>query len=223
MANSTRAELRADLRTELKKDPNAKIWSDDSLNNYLNKAYAKVQKDGNYQWRENQGNTTFSTVVWTQEYTLPIDLWKIQLLRYNGTVLLPTNKVSLKRQQANFVSGTPSQYYIFSANVWFDVLPSSVWTIDFDYIKRLTKLTTDTQESEFNDDFDVAIIKYAAFLAWSTIDGKQQTSWAKLQEYNLELDTLYSTYIFDNVEDLTYWLQRRRNLTNDQVLDRLNH
>jgi hypothetical protein len=45
MANSTRAELRSDVKTELKKDPNGRIWSDAELNNYINKAYAKVQKD----------------------------------------------------------------------------------------------------------------------------------------------------------------------------------
>jgi len=60
---TTRSQLRADVRTELKKDPNGKIWSNPELNNYINKAYLKVQKDGNFQWRENQANTTFSTVA----------------------------------------------------------------------------------------------------------------------------------------------------------------
>ena len=36
----------------------------------------------------------------------------------------------------------------------------------------------------FNDDFDTAIVKYASFLAWSSIDGKQQTAGSELDEYN---------------------------------------
>ena len=60
---STRAEQRADLRTELKKDPNGKIWNDVALNWYLKVANLKLQKDGNFQWRENQANTTFNTVT----------------------------------------------------------------------------------------------------------------------------------------------------------------
>ena len=219
---SNRADLRADLRTELKKDPNWKIWNDSALNWYLNKAYLKVQKDGNFQWRENQANTTFSTTVWTQEYTLPTDLGKIELVRYETDVLRKSTKVQLKRDQNNFVSWRPSKYYIFGANIGFDVLPDAVWTVDFDYVKRLSFPTDDTTTIDFNEDFDVAIIKYAAFLAWSSIDGKQSTASAELQEYQLELDTLYSSYIFDDVNDLTIRLQRRDRwfITRSNVLDR---
>lgn len=221
MANSTRAELRADVRLELKKDPNGRIWSDAELNNYINKAYLKVQKDWNFQWRENQGNNTQSTVVWTQQYTLPTDFGKIQLVRFNWTNLIPTTKVTLKRQYSSFVSWTPSQYYLFGNYIWLDVLPSSVWTLDIDYQKRLTAFTADADVCAFNDDFDLAIVKYAAYLAWSSIDGKQNTAAAQLWEYQLEIDTLYSTYIFDNVEDLVYGLQRgNRYMTQPNVLDR---
>jgi len=221
MANSTRADLRADVRTELKKDPNGKIWDDATINKYINKAYLKVQKDGNFQWRENQGNTTFPTESWVQEYVLPTDLGKVQLVRFNWTVLITTTKVLLKRQLSTFVSWTPSKYYLFWANIWFDVLPNVVWTIDLDYQKRLAKFITDTQESAFNDDFDTAIVKYAAFLAWSSIDGKQQTAGVELDEYKLEIDTLVSTYIFDDINDLHFGLQRgNRFVTQANVLDR---
>jgi len=67
----------------------------------------------------------------------------------------------------------------------------------------------------------MAIVKYAAFLAWSAIDGKQQTAQAQLNEYQLELDTLFSTYIFDDINDLTFNLQRvGQGITQPAVLDR---
>lgn len=218
---TARSTLRADVRTELKKDPNGKIWSDNELNNYINKAYLKVQKDWNFQWRENQANTTFVTVAWTQEYVLPTDLGKILLVRYQGDNLYKTDKISLKRQYSTFVSWKPSQYYTYWANIWFDVLPDAVWTVDFDYLKRLASFTADTDESAFNSDFDLAIVKYAAFLAWSSMDGKQSTASSQIQEYQIEIDTLVSTYIFDNMEDLTFGLQRgNRFVTRSNVLDR---
>jgi len=34
---TTRSQLRADVRTELKKDPNGRIWTDAELNNYIDK------------------------------------------------------------------------------------------------------------------------------------------------------------------------------------------
>jgi len=218
---STRAEQRADLRTELKKDPNGKIWNDVALNWYLKVANLKLQKDGNFQWRENQANTTFNTVVWTQEYVLPSDLWKVQLVRYNGSDLYNTTKVILKRAYSNFVDWTPSQYYLYGNNIWFDVIPNWTWLIDLDYQSRVPYPTDDTTQTGFPDDFDIAIIKYAAFLAWSSIDWKQATASSQLQEYQLEIDTLYNTYIFDTVEDLTFWMQRtNRNITRSNVLDR---
>ena len=220
MANSTRAELKADLRTELRKDPNGKIWSDDALETYINQAYTQIQKDWNYQWRENQAEYQFNTVVGTQQYALPSDFNKVELVRYTGTNLVKTSKVRLKREYTSFVSWTPSRYYLFGANIWFDVLPSAVWEIDLDYVKKNAKLSADTTESAYPDDYDVAIIKYAAFLAWSSVPWNPVAS-SKLQEYNLEIETLVSTYIFDDIADLTVNLQRGdRYVTQATVLDR---
>ena len=220
---STRAELRADVRTELKKDPNGKIWNDPTLDRYIDKAYLKVQKDGNFQWRENQANTTFSTVIGTQEYALATDLGKIQLVRFNWSVVYKTTLVQLKKEQSTFVNGQPSRYYLNWNNIGFDVISNIVGTVDFDYVKRLARFTADTDESAFWEDFDAAIVKYAAFLAWSAMDWKQQTAAVKEREYTLEIETLISSYLFDDTADLTYFLQKgTRGVTNSQTLDRGN-
>lgn len=220
MANSTRADLRANVRIEIKKDPNGRIWSDTELNSFLKQANLKIQKDWNFQWTENQANTTFSTVSWTQEYSKPTDLGKLQLVRFNGDDLYKTTKVQLKREQNTFVWWTPSKYYIFGSNIGFDVVPNIIWTVDIDYVANLVFPTDDTTETNFPDDFDMAIVKYATFLAWSAMDWKQNTASAKLQEYTLELDTLYSTYIFDDVADLTFSMQRIVQNTGAKVLNR---
>ena len=216
---STRADLRSDLRTELKKDPNGKIWGDPSLNWYLKTAYIKFQKDGNYEWRENDWNTTYTPSA--QETTLPSDFGKVVLVRYNWSELKKTDKITLKREVTEFQSWTPSRYYIYWSNIGTDTIPSA-GTVDLDYRSINAFPTDDTTEIAYWDDFDIAIIKYAAFLAWSSIDGKQNTAANELQEYELELSTLYSTYIFDDINDLTYRLQRRGSgvVTQSNVLDR---
>lgn len=109
---STRAQLRTKLRTEIKIDPNGKVWNDTTLDQFINSAYFQVQKDGNFNWRENDGNYSFSLTSGTQEYTLPTGFIRTDLVRYAGTELFPTSKVDLKRIYSSFVNGTPSRYYI---------------------------------------------------------------------------------------------------------------
>lgn len=218
---STRAKLRSDLRTELKIDPNGKIWSDDVLNWYINSAYFQVQKDGNFDWRENMnGNTVFPTVIGTQEYSLPTDFIRTVLIRFDGTELWKTDKTTLKRELQTFQNGSPSRYYIYWANIWFDVIPDKVRNIDFDYKKRLASLTADIDEIAFSDEFDSVIVKYAAFLAWWSPRGNASTSVQKKQEYDLMLNTLLNAYIFDDVNDLTFTTSRHRFNTGAKVLNR---
>lgn len=203
---STRAELRSQLRTEIKIDPNGKIWNDSTLNIYINRAYLQIQKDGNFDWQENDANTSYTPAA--QETALPSDFWKVKLVRYNWTELWKTTKIQLKREYQTFVSWTPDRYYLYSNKLWTDVIVTS-WTIDLEYKKINAKFTADTDESAYPDDFDIAITKYGAYLAWSSPRGNTQTASSKLQEYRLELDTLRSTFIFNDDNDLTFYTHRR--------------
>ena len=135
---STLTQLRTKLRNELKIDPNGKIWSDSDLTNKINVAYFQVQKDWNFEWRENQTNTTESTVVWTQDYALPSDFIRLRLLRYNWQQLYKVDYITLKRKLATFSSWQPNKYYLYGSNYWLDPIPDAVWTIDFDYLKKLS-------------------------------------------------------------------------------------
>lgn len=194
---SNRWDLRTLLNTELKIDPNNKVWSVTAKDTYINNAYFQLQKDWNFEWSANDGNYSFSLVSWTQEYTKPTWYIRSDLIRYNWTELYWTTKTKLKREYTSFVNWTPSEYYVYWGNIWFDVIPNTTWTIDIDYRKKLTDFTADTDESWFDTDFDSAIVKYAAFLAWSSPRGNEQTARAKLQEYELARDTLLNAYIYD--------------------------
>ncbi|CAN8139410.1 hypothetical protein THIOSC13_1420002 [uncultured Thiomicrorhabdus sp.] len=43
---SSLATLRSKLRTQLKIDPGKNIWSDATLDLYINNAYSQIQRDG---------------------------------------------------------------------------------------------------------------------------------------------------------------------------------
>ena len=189
------------------------------LNRFIDQAYFKIQKDGNFQWRENEGNTTFA-LTWVQEYAIPTDFGKTNLVRYNWTTLYKTSKLRLKREYTSFVSGTPSKYYTYGAFIGFDVIPNVSGTIDWDYQKINKLAAEDTAESDYDTDFDNAIVLYATFRAFSTIPELAWVARSKFQEYEIERDNLFSAYIFDDINDLQYTVQRGRSFTRDNVLDR---
>ena len=217
---STRAEIRSLVRSELKIDPNWKIWNDSTLNSYINRAYLQIQKDWNLDWQENDANTTYTATA--QETALPSDFWKVVLVRYNWSELYWTTKVILKREITTFQSWTPSRYYLYSNTLGTDTIPSS-WTIDLDYKKIIAGFTADADNSAYPANFDTAIVKYSTYLAWSTIWWRENKAAWKLSEYRIEKDTLISTYIFIDVNNLVFNSPRRWWVSWDQVLDRNYH
>ena len=209
MANTIRSALRTLIRNELKIDPNGKVWTDSTLNTYLNRSYLQLQQDWNLDWQENDANTTYTATA--QETSLPTNFGKVSLVRYNWTELLVTTKLQLKREIATFQAWTPSRYYLYSNTLGTDTIPSS-WTIDLDYKKIIAWFTDDVDESAYPSNFDTALVKYSAYLAWSAPRGNAQTAAQKLQEYTLEKDTLIWSYIYNDVNNLEFTTIRRTNV-----------
>ena len=203
---STLATLRSKLRTQLKIDTQKNIWSDDTLNGYINDSYSRIQRDGDFDWQETMGgNQLTSTVSSTQEYTLPTDNARIDLVRYNGNELYYTTKVATKRKDATSVSSsTPSNYYIESGIIGLWPIPTASLTLDIDYRKRLTSLSDDTDAIDFNSDFDQAIVNFASYLAWNGYRGSEDKGQIEITAYQLELDKLLQTYLIFAQENLKF-------------------
>lgn len=217
---STRAQLRTKLRTEIKIDPNGKVWNDTTLDQFINSAYFQVQKDWNFNWSENDGNYSFSLTSGTQEYALPTGFIRTDLVRYAGTELFPTSKVDLKRIYSSFVSGTPSRYYVNGGFIGLDVIPNVTGTLDIDYRKQLTAFTSDSDNSSFPETMDDVMTKYGAYLAWSTTKGNEQTAQLKLADYKQELETMIGGFIFDIGNPRFSTSRVMRSITRPDVLDR---
>jgi len=218
---STLLSLRTDLRNEIKIDPNWKIWSDSVLNSAINRAYTRVQADWNFEWREHDANTTITTVSWTQEYSLTSnisDFIRIELVRYEWDDLFKTTKVALKRKFATFTSSIPIRYYIRWTVIGLDPTPNAAWTLDIDYKKKLTALSSDSDTIDFPDDFDLLIIKYASYLVWNTARWNRQTAQEKIQDYQDILNMLLWTYIQYDENDYQFLTARQRKVVRSDVL-----
>lgn len=212
-------DLRTKLRTEyIRIDPNGKIWSNDVLDWYINRAYTKIQKDWWYKWNANIEDATTTTIGGTQEYWLPSDYIALNLVRYQNQYLTKTDRITLKMENQNnpMVSGTPYQYYLYGGNIGFYPIPSTAMTIDLEYLKKLPKITT-SQDSLFPEEFDDAICAYAKYVAF--LGNNKPEAMNSLEDYNMLRDDLMLSYIYQDTFGTRFGYQRSRWLTRPDVYD----
>jgi hypothetical protein len=204
---STLSTLLSSLRDYMKSDPKDKIWGADVKTSALNSAYFQIQKDGNFNWPQNQDTTTGSTTSGTQEYSLPSDFIRMDLVQFtdiSGELQGYTKELTLRN--GNTGTGRPSNYYIWSQKLGFYPTPDSGYTYRLMYRKRLPTMTS-AVDSAFPADFDDAIVRYAAYILWSTTKVQGKTTQA-LQDYKLFLDQLKNAYLYQDVKSLSFPYQR---------------
>lgn len=216
----TLAQLVALLRTELKTDPNGKIWDSDTVDAYINDAYFQVQSDGLFAWPgcEN-GSGTITTVAGTQEADLPSLFGQVELVLNSSTELFPDDFKNVKIRNPLNVQGTPTYYYIRGTKMGFDPVPSSALSITVYFRKILAALATSSTEMGLTDDFAPAIVKYAAYLAWSSPRGNIQEAEYKITDYQRELTKLRNAYQLRDLTAINY--RSIRNSVNSNYPDRI--
>ena len=199
--------LATGLRNYIKADPNDKIWSTAIKQAALNSAYFQIQKDGNFKWPQNEGLGTIATTGGTAEYSLPTDFIRMDLVQWNdvGGTISPTTKDSVMR---NFPTGQgrPAQYYIWNQKIGFNQTPDISYTANILYRKRLATMTASV-DSLFPDDFDDAIVRWAAYVLWSTTKNQQKTAQA-LEDYKMLVQSLKNAYLFQDTSMLSFPYQR---------------
>jgi hypothetical protein len=213
--------LRTDLRDEIKTDPNGKIWRDRELDEFLLQAYAKVQADCQYELPENEVDpATFNTVSGTAEYTLPSNFGRAQLVYSTDRKLY-----SITKQRAREIdpddndSGSPYRYYIRGTKIGFYPKPNTSETIYMLYLAELAFPTDDTTEIDYDDKFARVLIKYAAYLAWSSPRGNKQAALEKLDDYKEVLGAYKTSQLFRDNEIKYKTVRKRRNYYNPQGLN----
>lgn len=195
----TRQQERDQLRlNELKIDPNGRVWSDSILNTNLETARRKIQEDGHHDWFFNDGeDTSIVSVVSQQEYDLPTDFVRLELIKYDTWELLPTTKKYLKAHNSSLaVDGTPQYYYLLGSKFGVFQRPNANGKVfDLTYRKKLASFTSDASVEVMPDEFIEAIVQYAAYLSWSDIQGREDKAIQSMQNYKEIMEGLYSQYL----------------------------
>lgn len=202
------SSLKSQLNDEIKIDKNDKLWTKDQKYQFLNQAYFQLQKDLNFKLRENQAQPySLPIVAGTQEYALPNDFIRALLITWVGRKLEQIDFIALKAQNVGNVQGIPYQYYIYGNNIGFYSIPNSIGPALLYYLKRLPVLT-ESQDSVLNQDFDLAIVKYAAYLLWATPRGNRQTAQEKATDYEQCINTLRMAYLFQDTANMKFGIER---------------
>jgi len=213
---SSLAELRAIARDlYLKIDPNWKIWTNSTLDWYINRGYLQVQKDWWNRRREQQADWVITTIAATSNYPYPSDFLKITGI-VNGTLeLYKTYKENILKSWLITNTGNPSAYYIYGSNIWLFPIPIATETISYTYNKRLPKIT-ESQDSLFPEDFDDAICLYAVYLGCMSVEKNDKAS-SIYNEYQNTLSTLLFTYQVDSTDN-SYWIDRWEYLPSPRII-----
>lgn len=211
----TLGDVRDYLREELKADRNGKIWGDNQLNRFINKAILNISVDANFAWDETDRQSySFTTTSGTQEYALPSDFGQLELVILNDgqnkMYLKSTDFVDQKIANLNSSDSKPYNYYIRTTYIGFSPIPDNPYEITLFYRKGLSTLTNDSDTFPFSDDFLQAVLKYASYMAWSSVRGNRQSALEKLEDYKMEMDYLLQRYLSKDFPGLNYRTPRNK-------------
>lgn len=185
------------LRAELKIDPNGRVWSDTSLTRALNDALEQIEQDGNFDWPFNDGEVSDSTVIDQAAYALPTDFVRVELdgVKYNKKELTSASYNWLYKQNYFDQSGNPVYYALRGDNIYFAQKPSEVQTYEVLYRKKLTTMSANSDDPGLPTEFDHAMTKWAAYILWSTIEGRENKAISAAQDYQEAIKGLFDQYL----------------------------
>lgn len=212
----TLSDIIQDCVNEVKTDPNKRIWGDDMWTYYINQGIRQVERDGGYDWAENDSYYAISTIGGTEEYTLPTDLIKIEDVVLDNSTLTQTSKNYTLKMQAN--SSKPTAFYLRGNKIGFYSIPDTTYTVKVLYKKRISALSSDNTDLELDDDFVPAIVKYAVYLAWSSPRGNYNEAQSKLNDYKIAIDRLFASRINRSNANFTFSQSRGTQPYNDKVV-----
>lgn len=210
---TTLSDLKSALRTELRIDPNDKIWPEATKEKYLNAAYRRIQRDGQYNWRENQVEYDATLTAGTEKYNLATifgtdDFVRLDFIQLKDSLTnLRCSDLATVRTRGTTGQGMPNEYFIYGNYIGLYPVPDSAYTLLVLYRKRLPTMTS-AVDMALPDDFADAIVKYAAYLAWSSPRGDRMSAQEKMADYQELLSELKITYLMQDTKQLKFGYQR---------------
>jgi len=192
---STLLSLRSTVSSNLLRDPNNKIRPVAFVDSAINNAYIRTQQDCLDMYEDWEKQTTISSIPWTQEYTLPSDFLRLQLIRFDWSTLQRTTKKEIKEKNELMTWWIPTYYYIYQGKIWLFPVPDKGWTVDIEYTSQLPTITVD-QDSLNPWYLDMAICYYAASECSDQV-GKYDQSAIYRQRYKEEVNNAMLFLVWD--------------------------
>jgi hypothetical protein len=193
---ATQQTIRDNLRSELKIDPNGRVWGDTVLNRNINIARRKIQQDGNYDWHFNDGEGLVPSVISQGEYDLPANFVRLEGIKFGTVNLIPTTKKILKERNSTLsVDGTPQYYYLLGSKFGAWHRPSTIGNFDLTYRSALSSFSADADIETMPDAFVEAIVQYGAYLTWNDVQGREDKAIQAMQNYKEIMEGLYAQYL----------------------------
>jgi len=205
---SSLVNLRTRTRTTyMKIDPNANVRDNPTLDFFINEAYNKVQRKGNYQRKECEQLTTL-VIDGSAMYAIPEDFVRLEEdgMLVGTMAIGKTTRNQVLRLTQN--TGTPTAYYIYDGKIWFYPIADAGLEIQMIYRKKLPKIT-DAQDSILPKDYDEAICLYASYLAMLSVEKQAKANMLMIQ-FNDCINWLFGMDMYDD-ESLTFSSQRCNN------------
>lgn len=189
--------LRSKLRSELKIDPNGRIWNDTVLNRAINDAVGQIESDGNYDWHFNNAENNENTVIGQSGYDLPDNFVRLEAdtVLFDSHELYPIDYNFGWKNNYFSTSGTPSSFAIWANKIYLGKNPDQIKTLKYLYKKKQTAMTADANDSGLPSEFDLPCVKWAAYLCWGTIEGKENKSISSAQDFQEAMKGLFAQYL----------------------------
>jgi len=94
----------------------------------------------------------------------------------------------------NNILGYPARYAIFQNDLYFDVLPKEVDTVQVTYVKVPAEMALDTTNSDMPDEWIPIVRLWAQYLAWGMIPGEDNAMNSALGRFERELRRKITMY-----------------------------
>lgn len=212
---TTPAQLVSAVNTELSVNTQNKIWSTNTILGYINQAIRRVEIDMRLETNDNApSSSTISLVQGTTEYAMPSDFAELDMVQLNNgqTVytLYPIEFAQTLLLNPNSAQSQPTNYYIRGTNMGFYQIPDSSYTVTLYYKKLVTSLTSGGASLGLADIYVPAIVKYAAYLAWSSKRGNEGIAESKKQQYQEEIGIQQSFILSQDPNSMIFRSDRKR-------------
>ena len=207
------------LTDEIQIDPNNSIFSQDNKEKVIQRAYDRIQEGANYSLPENIKVYTLSTS--SQENNLPSDFVHIAnplgIKIDESTPLKSVDYVELIGTRDLNDSGEPYLYYVRydttnDVNViGFYPTPTSAKTITIPYCRALPTLSS-SQSSILPNEYNEAIVNYAAYLLFRKIQGYESQAKNYFEAYQDKIKSIKGNRQIIDINSVKFGMTRGANI-----------